>query len=338
MSGAHLTETHLRSKLMTLISLPVCATVLRCVRSTKANMPDEIPFSRSFEIEHGRADQISPMVRRIVAPNPSPFTFKGTCTYIVGKGEVAVIDPGPIDGSHLAAIRHELQNETISHILVTHTHNDHSPGARALAAETGAPTFAYGPHETPAADPNQPSLDAANDRDFDPTHRMADGDVIETENWSFECIFTPGHTANHMAFSLREEKALFSGDHVMAWATSVVAPPDGNMTDYMASLDVLARRAEHLYWPGHGGPVVQPRPFVRAFITHRKMRERAIHERIEKGDRTVAAIVDKVYKGLDERLVPAARLSARAHIEDLVRRGRVLEDPSESGEIVYRPV
>ena len=301
-------------------------------------MADDIPYNSLFEIEHGVADQISPLVRRIVAPNASAFTFKGTCTYIVGKGEVAVIDPGPLDDSHLDAIRHELQGETITHILVTHTHNDHSPGARILSADTGIPTYAYGPHLSPPAEEGQLSLDAANDREFEPTHRMAHGDVIETDDWSFECVFTPGHTANHMAFSLREENALFSGDHVMAWATSVVAPPDGNMTTYMESLSLLTKREDRLYWPGHGGPVNAPNKFVRAFITHRRMRERAIVERIEKGDRTVAAIVDNVYRGLSEKLVGAARLSALAHIQDLVRRDRIIAEQTDTAEMTYRPV
>ena len=301
-------------------------------------MADDISFNNSFDITHGVADQISPLVRRIVAPNASPFTFKGTCTYIIGKGEVAVIDPGPINEDHLAAIRHELRDEKITHILVTHTHNDHSPGARVLHAETGAPTYAYGPHVTPPADKNQMSLDAANDREFDPVHNMDHGDVIEAEDWSFECVFTPGHTANHMAFALREENSLFSGDHVMAWATSVVAPPDGNMTDYMKSLDILTKRKDGLYWPGHGGAVSNPNKYVRAFITHRRMRERAIFERIDKGDRTVAAIVDRVYKGLDERLVPAAQLSTLAHIEDMANRDRIIVETSDSGETIYRPV
>jgi glyoxylase-like metal-dependent hydrolase (beta-lactamase superfamily II) len=300
-------------------------------------MADDIPFNNSFDITHGVTDQISPLVRRIVAPNASPFTFKGTCTYIVGKGEVAVIDPGPLNDAHLDAIRHELRDETITHILVTHTHNDHSPGAHILASETGASTYAYGPHVTPPADANQPNLDAANDREFEPTHHMDHGDLIEANDWSFECVFTPGHTANHMAYSLREENALFSGDHVMAWATSVVAPPDGNMTTYMESLALLKERKDRLYWPGHGGPVSNPNPFVRAFITHRKMRERAIFERIEKGDRTVEAIVDKVYRGLSERLVFAARLSALAHIQDLAQRGRIIAEQADN-QTVYLPV
>ncbi len=300
-------------------------------------MADDIPFNNSFDITHGVADQVSPLVRRIVAPNASPFTFKGTCTYIVGKGEVAVIDPGPLNDAHLDAIRNELQGETITHILVTHTHNDHSPGARILNAETGAPTYAYGPHVTPPADADQPSLDAANDREFEPTHRMDHGDLIEADDWSFECVFTPGHTANHMAFSLREENALFSGDHVMAWATSVVAPPDGNMSAYMDSLGLLAARSDRLYWPGHGGPVSNPNPYVRAFITHRKMRERAIFERIQKGDRTVEAIVGNVYRGLSERLVFAARLSALAHIQDLAERGRIIAEQAD-GQTIYLPV
>ena len=299
-------------------------------------MADDIPFNRKFDIEHGVSEQISPMIRRIVAPNEGPFTMKGTCTYIVGQGEVAVIDPGPLRDSHLEALRRELKNEKITHILVTHTHNDHSPLATVLSQETGATIYAQGPHLSPLDHSHDgPNLDEASDRNFMPDHKMEHGGIIEGSDWSFECVFTPGHTANHMAFELREEQALFSGDHVMGWSTSVVAPPDGNMADYMNSLRLLTDRQDQVYWPGHGGPIAAPRPYVRAFITHRKMRERAILKRIEDGDRLIADIVLRIYRDLDPRLHPAAQLSVRAHIEDLVARGRITHEKSDNDD-TYR--
>lgn len=293
-------------------------------------MADDIPFNRDFDIVHGRPDAVSPLVRRVVAANPSHFTFKGTCSYIVGAGEVAVIDPGPPDAAHIDAILAALRpaGERVTHILVTHTHKDHSPGAGLLKARTGAAVYASGPHvrQPHAVASGAPGLDAANDTEFAPDVMVGHGDVIEAENFSFECVFTPGHTANHMAFALREEKALFTGDHVMGWSTSVIAPPDGNMADYMASLDLLTKRADAVYWPGHGGPVLEPASFVRAFIAHRRMREAAILKRLEAGDRTIAEMVPHIYKGLPEKLFAAAGLSVLAHLQDLAARGIVVSD------------
>ena len=293
-------------------------------------MADEIPFNRDFDIVHGLPEAVSPRVRRVVAANPSHFTFKGTCTYIVGSGEVAVIDPGPADGAHIAAILDALKprGERVTHILVTHTHKDHSPGARLLKERTGATVYASVPHmHGPGAAPSgAPTLDAAGDMDFAPDIRVVHGDVVAADSFSFECVFTPGHTANHMAFALHEERALFSGDHVMAWSTSVVAPPDGNMGDYMASLDLLAKRADRVYWPGHGGPVAEPASHVRAFIAHRRMREAAILNRLKAGDRTIAEMVPRIYEGLPPGLAAAAGLSVLAHLQDLIGRGIVTSD------------
>jgi len=304
-------------------------------------MADEIPFNRDFDIVHGRPEAVSPLVRRLVAANPSPFTFKGTCTYIVGSGEVAVIDPGPADEPHIGAILAALEprGERVTHILVTHTHKDHSPGARLLTERTGATVYAAGPHMRPpdGTPSGAPALDAAGDLDFMPDVRVSHGDEIDADGFSFECVFTPGHTANHMAFALREEKALFSGDHVMGWSTSVVAPPDGNMADYMASLDLLARRADSVYWPGHGGPVASPRAFVQAFIAHRKMREAAILKRLRAGDRRIAEIVPHIYEGLNPTLFPAASLSVLAHLQDLVERGVVASDGPPLLASAFRP-
>ena len=217
----------------------------------------------------------------------------------------------------------------MSHILVTHTHRDHSPGATLLKQRTGATTYASGPHGQlagRAAPSGSPALDAGGDTEFDPDVRVEHGEAINVDGVTFECVFTPGHTSNHMAFALPAEQALFSGDHVMAWSTSIVAPPDGNMSDYMDSLELLTGRDDTVYWPGHGGPVSEPRRFVRAFITHRRMREQAILKRIQAGDRTIPEIVAKVYAGLDQRLAPAAGLSVLAHLHDLAARGVIVAD------------
>ncbi len=283
----------------------------------------EIPFSREFDARPGEAVTLSPLVRRIVCDNPGPFTYKGTSTYIVGRGNVAVIDPGPDDARHLAAILDALDGESVSHILITHTHRDHSPLAARLKALTGAATYAQGPHGGDRADDGALRLDAAGDLDFLPDVRLADGDVVEGKGFSLQAVFTPGHTANHMAFALREEQALFSGDHVMAWSTSVIAPPDGNMADYFASLKKLLEREETVYWPGHGPERRQPQSFVKAFIAHRRMREAAILERIKAGDRTIPEIVRSVYAGIDERLHGAAALSTFAHVEHLIAESKV---------------
>jgi len=283
----------------------------------------ETPFSRAFDVRPGEAVTLSPLVRRIVCDNPGPFTYKGTSTYIVGRGDVAIIDPGPEDERHLQAILAALDGESISHILITHTHRDHSPLAARLKALTGAATYAQGPHGGGKADEGALRLDAAGDHDFLPDHRLADGDVIEGEGFSLEAVFTPGHTANHMAFALREEQALFSGDHVMAWSTSVIAPPDGNMADYFASLQKLLEREETVYWPGHGPERREPKSFVKAFIAHRRMREAAILARIKAGERTIPGIVRAVYAGIDERLHGAAALSTFAHVEHLIAQGKV---------------
>lgn len=288
-------------------------------------MSDDLTFDRRSDAKAGEVVQVSPLIRRVIAPNPGPFTFTGTCTYIVGKGSVAVIDPGPDSSEHLAVLLAALAGESVSHIVVSHTHRDHSPGAKALQAATGAQIVGCGPHRTARSlalgEINR--LDASSDTAYRPDTEMADGAILAGPGWTLEAVETPGHTANHLGFSFREENALFSGDHVMAWSTSIVAPPDGSMADYMASLDKLRARHEAVYWPGHGGPVRDPQRFVRALATHRRMREASILARIEAGDRLISDIVPKVYDGLAPALHGAAALSTFAHLEDLVERGLV---------------
>ena len=302
-------------------------------------MAEDIPFNREDAAVAGRAEQLSPLVRRILCDNPGPFTFKGTVTYVVGKDRVAIIDPGPDDPRHIAAVLEAVKGETVEAILVTHTHRDHSPATAAIKAATGAPVYAEGPHR--AARPlnlgETNVLDASGDKDFVPDIAVKDGDVVSGTGWTIESVFTPGHTANHMAFALREEETLFSGDHVMAWSTSIVAPPDGAMGDYMASLDKLRGREETLFWPGHGGPVREPAKFMRALSHHRKLREAAIMKRLSVGDRQIPEIVAAIYEGIDPRLKSAAGLSVFAHLEDLVAKGLATSDGAPSLTGAFRP-
>jgi glyoxylase-like metal-dependent hydrolase (beta-lactamase superfamily II) len=278
--------------------------------------------------------RVSPMVRRLVAPNASAFTFNGTCTYIVGEGEVAIVDPGPGDDSHLAALLAAVDGERVETILITHTHRDHSVGVKALRAATGARVIGAAPF-TPRGD-GSAGLDSAHDRDYSPDAILAEGERWRGAGYTMEAIATPGHCSNHLCFGLLEENALFSGDHVMAWSTSVVAPPDGSMRAYMASLDKLRGRSETIYWPGHGGPVVEPQRYVRALIHHRRQREASILNALSDGPQTIPALVAKVYAGLNPALTRAAGLSTLAHLEDLSERGRVFGEKPDGGEQRFR--
>lgn len=297
-------------------------------------MDDDIRFDRSFDLEPGRAEEVAPGVRRILCNNPGPFTFKGTVSYIVGRGQVAIIDPGPLDQPHIDALLAAVRGETVTHIVVTHTHRDHSPAAAAIKAATGAKTYAEGPHR--AARPlhiGDVKRGEGGDKDFVPDVALKDGEVVSGANWSLEAVTTPGHTANHMAFALRGSDLLFSGDHVMGWSTSIVAPPDGAMSDYMASLEKLSRRPEQIYFPGHGGAVQDAPRFVGQLIRHRQARETAILKQLADGPADIPTLVRAIYIGLDPRLVGGAGLSVLAHLEDLVTRGVVTteEPPSIAG-------
>ena len=287
----------------------------------QGDIPQDIPYDRQ-PCKAGEVVEASPLVRRLIAPNGGPFTFTGTCSYLVGRGHVAVIDPGPDDAAHIAALMQATQGETIAHILVTHTHRDHSPGARRLRALTGAPILGCKPHATIEHAPSG-RLDASHDLDHDPDHVMEDGETLQGAGYDLTAVHTPGHASNHLCFAFAQENALFSGDHVMAWSTTIVGPPDGHMSDYMASLEKLRARAEATYWPGHGGPVRDPQRFLRALVGHRRYRESAIVTAIDAGLDTIPAIVTKIYDGLDPRLTGAASLSVLAHLEDLVARGVV---------------
>lgn len=286
----------------------------------------------------GRMEEVGPLVRRRLARNAGPFTATGTCTYVVGRGRVAVIDPGPDDPGHVEALLDDLSGERVEAILVTHTHRDHSPAARLLKERTGAPILGCGPHRAARelAEGELPLLDASADREHAPDRILAEGDEVAGPGWTLRAIETPGHTMNHLAFALPEAAALFSGDHVMAWSTSIVAPPDGSMRAYMASLDRLRESDESVFWPGHGGPVRDPRRFVRALAAHRRQREAAIRTRVEASPATIPQIVADIYQGLAPALRGAAALSVFAHLEDLAERGLVLTDGPPRLDSLYR--
>lgn len=287
----------------------------------KDSNAEDIVFDRASVGPSGKLLSLTRRVRRIVANNPGAMTFTGTCTYVVGQGEVAVIDPGPDLPQHIAALLDALLHERVTHILVTHTHRDHCGAAAALKAATGARLVGCAAYTAPehAAE----VLENAHEPLYAPDAVMADGDVIAGRDFTLESVATPGHTGNHLSFALAAEKALFSGDHVMAWSTSVIIPPDGGMSDYMASLEKLQHRSETIYWPGHGAPVQEPQAYLAALVRHRRRREASILAELAKGPASVAELVAAIYRQLDPALHAAARLSVTAHLEDFEKRGRV---------------
>jgi glyoxylase-like metal-dependent hydrolase (beta-lactamase superfamily II) len=299
---------------------------------------DDISFDRDFPLPVGTVEEVAPGIRRIVAPNPGPFTFTGTVTYIVGTGKVAIIDPGPKGDAHRDAVLDAVRGESVTHVLVTHTHRDHSPGAAAIKAATGATVLAQGVHRAarPSHENEKPALEAGNDRDFAPDALLADGEVVTGGDWALEAVAVPGHTANHMVYAWLGRGLTFVGDHIMGWSTSVVAPPDGSMADYMASLEKVAAREEDIYFPAHGPHIREARRFARSYIRHRQGREAAILYRLAKGAADIPTLVRAIYIGIDPRLVPAAGLSVLAHMEDLAERGVVATDGTPTLEGVYR--
>ncbi|MCE1235009.1 MAG: MBL fold metallo-hydrolase [Hyphomicrobiales bacterium] len=284
-----------------------------------------LTFDRAFDPRHGERVELSPLVARVTARNPGPFTFHGTNTFLVGRDEVAVIDPGPDDPAHVAAILAAVGAGRVTAILVTHTHRDHSPAAKALKAATGAPVYGEGPHR-----PARPldigeinPMDASSETDFVPDRRLGDGEAVRGAGWTLEAVATPGHTANHLCFALREENALFTGDHVMAWSTSIVAPPDGAMVDFMASLRRLMARGDRRLLPAHGETIDDPLPFLKGLEAHRLGREASFLAALEGVEKTIPEMVAAIYADVDPRLHGAAALSLFAHAEDLAARGRI---------------
>lgn len=285
-------------------------------------MPGEIPYVRELHFEYGKLAAAAPNVRRLVARNPSPFTHVGSGTYVVGQGRVAVIDPGPEQPEHVNALLSELNGEEIAQIIVTHTHLDHSGAAPLLAAMTGAPTFGFGPHAQGRYQPED-KVEAGADWRFVPDHRLGEGDTIEGGNYVLEALHTPGHCSNHLCLALRDGKTLFTGDHVMGWSTSVIAPPDGDMRDYMKHLRRLLTRDDARLLPTHGPAVEDPKPLVAAYIEHREERERQILACLTRGTHRIKDMVTTMYADVPAYLHPAAARSVFAHILHLLEEGRV---------------
>lgn len=276
-----------------------------------------------FTCDYRKLEAVAPGIRRIVAENPGPFTFLGTGTYVVGAGEVAVIDPGPELPEHIDALLSQLGQERVSHILVTHTHRDHSPAARLLQARTGAPTYGFGPHGS-----GDHEIEAGADVDFEPDIVIGEGAVLEGSTWRLEALHTPGHTSNHLCFAFPQERVLFCGDHVMGWSTTVIQPPDGVMADYMAQLRRLRLRDERTYWPTHGAPIANPPEHLDALIAHRLARRAKVLAALEARPRRPIELVPAAYEpSLDRRLYSAAAQSLLAHLIELAGEGLAVETP-----------
>ena len=317
-------------------------------------MSAPIPFVRDLDVVYGRADQVSPLVRRVVAENPSKFTYLGTGTYLVGHGDVAVIDPGPLLDAHVDAIVAALEpGERISTILVTHTHSDHSPATVPLQDRVDAPSHGYGPHGAVPSDDKDDRIvfgdpeadgepkkngekdgdtDATKtlregaDTDFAPNVVLRDGEVVSGDGWTLQAVHTPGHTSNHLCFALREEGALFSGDHVMGWSTSVITPPDGDMVAFLASLRLLLDRDDVSYWPTHGPQITDPKELVRAYLAHRQERTDQVVAALRDGPATIVEIVPRIYAEVAKTLWVPAAMSTYAHLVQLVDEGEVVVD------------
>lgn len=289
-----------------------------------------VPVNKDYDPVYETDVQLTPLVGRVLAHNPSPFTFFGTGTYIVGTGKLAVIDPGPLDEQHLKGLLTAINGREVTHILVTHTHADHSPLTKALKEKTGAKSYGFGPHGSGHANDGV-KVEEGGDMEFVPDIRVKDGDVLNGEGWTFDCVFTPGHTSNHMCFALQEEKALFTGDHVMGWSTTVVGMPDGDMRAYMASLDRLTTRDDLIFYPTHGAPVGgsndskhrNPQDYARSLLAHRHDRESQILECLRSGISRIPAMVELMYKDVDRKLHPAAANSVFSHLVAMVQDGRV---------------
>ena len=286
-----------------------------------------IPFDRSFDVPVGVCVPVGPRIQRVLAPNPGPFTFKGTGVYIIGTRDVAVVDPGPDIPAHLEALKRALSGRRLTHIFVTHTHNDHSPAAVPLKKWSGAQTYGFGPHGASAAKDGI-RVEEGNDDAFMPDVTVRDRDLVAGDGFTIECVFTPGHTSNHMCFALKEEAALFTGDHVMGWSTTVVVPPDGEMTTYRASLARLLKRGDRILLPTHGGPVREPKALVQALLTHRAEREEQILACLRQGVSRIQGMVERLYADVDKRLHPAASMSVLAHLIELAGRNCVTAEPS----------
>ena len=286
-------------------------------------MSSNIPFVKEMNFNYGTCASLTPLIRRVIAENPGPFTFHGTGTYIVGHGKVAVIDPGPDLRGHIEVLLKSLKNETITHLIVTHTHRDHSPATKFIKDATGAKTYGFGPHGIGTPTMLNDEIEEGADYDFVPDVLIRNGDTINGSGWTLEAIHTPGHTSNHMCFSLLEEAALFSGDHVMGWSTTVVSPPDGDMAAYLNSLNIIVDRIEKTIWPTHGPPILNPTLFIHELIKHREEREDQILTCLKDGTLNISSIVSRVYHDIDPVLYPAAGRSVLAHLIHMVDKNQV---------------
>ncbi|WP_419926894.1 MBL fold metallo-hydrolase [Candidatus Poriferisocius sp.] len=297
-------------------------------------MAVSIPFLTELAVDYGAVVEMAPGLRRVMANNPSKFTYRGTGTYIVGRGRVAIVDPGPDDADHIAAVLAAVDGEQVEALLITHTHRDHSPASRSVAEATGATAYGFGPH--PDADRDDGKSEERGDIDFAPDMAVVHGDVIEGPGWSFECLHTPGHISNHIAYRWREAAGVFTGDHVMGWSTTIIPPPDGSMTDYLASLRLLADCPDdQVYWPTHGPPVTEPHLLVEALYAHRLDRERQILECLAAGPQTIAEMVEVMYADVAPELHEPAARSVLAHLIAMCGDGRVGTDGEAIAEAVY---
>jgi glyoxylase-like metal-dependent hydrolase (beta-lactamase superfamily II) len=300
-------------------------------------MSESLKFNTAMHFAYGVPDIVADGVMRLVAPNAGPLTFKGTNTYLVGKRSLGVIDPGPEDGSHLAAILAAAAGRPITHIVATHAHRDHVDGISALAAATGARSYAYRRSQIPEGGGGDPDAEYVG-HGFTPDLHLDHGDEVSGEDWKLSALHTPGHAPDHLCLALDGGAVAFSGDHVMAWNTSVVAPPEGRMSDYLRSLELLLARDDKVLLPGHGGPIAEPRRTVKAYLLHRKWREQAILDAIRQGTNTVRALLPVIYRDLDKSVVGAATLSLRAHIDHLAERGLIACDDSSNVDCVAVPL
>lgn len=298
---------------------------------------NDIPFVKDVAFEYGRPDALSLSITRVIAENPGPYTYTGSGTYLIGAADtLAIIDPGPDLDDHIDAIVRTVGERTVSHIFVTHTHKDHCGGAAKLSARVNAPTFAARGHPVKDKIDDAPALDEGADYGFVPDVKISHGEFFKGPGWTVEAVATPGHLSNHFCFCLVEEKSLFTGDHIMGWATTVIAPPDGDMGDYFDSLELLLERDDEIYFPTHGAPIEKPHRFVRAVKTHRKIRDGQILEQLRRGQTDIKEIVAVLYADIDQRLHIAAALNVLAHLERLVKVGEVICESGSSMGGVYK--
>lgn len=288
-------------------------------------------LNRSLSFRYGSLQRLSPNIRRLVAPNPGPFTHYGTGVYVIGAGRVAVLDPGPADPAHVHALMAGLGQETVDAILITHSHSDHSSAVPLLKERTGAPVYGFGlPPQDPAQESTQNAVEEGRDVLFRPDYFLKDEDVVEGDSWHLQALHTPGHTSDHLCYAFEEEQALFTGDHVMGWSTTVIAPPDGDMDAYIMSLERLLPREDVILYPTHGAPIDSPHDFLIWLINHRHDREEQILRCLAQGLFGIPAIVGQIYSDVPATLHAAAAHSVWAHLIALTRRGVVCAEDGDS--------